>query len=50
MLFFNTALNTSNSLDERLEIRADLIYAGIVPVIESLRRQCEDEFLGDEVT
>ena len=52
MFFINTAITTVGSLEERLEIRADLIYGGIIPVLETLRLFCEDELCNadDEIT
>ena len=38
MLFLNAAITTANSLEERIEIRADLIYAGTGLVEESQAR------------
>jgi hypothetical protein len=36
-------VNTSTDLEERLEIRADLIYSGILPTVEKLKQLCFDE-------
>jgi hypothetical protein len=36
-------VNTATDLEERLEIRADLIYSGILPTVEKLKQLCFDE-------
>jgi hypothetical protein len=43
ILFLNTVVNTATDLEERLEIRADLIYSGILPTVEKLKQLCFDE-------
>eukprot|EP01041_Mallomonas_annulata_P003111 gene3111-6114_t len=50
LFFINTALRTASSLEERLEIRADMVYAGILPILESLRKTCEDQLCEEEVS
>ena len=47
MFFLNTVVNSSVELEDRLEIRADLIYAGILPTIEKLKVLCFDELVKD---
>lgn len=37
MLFINTLINSAASLDERLLIRADLLYAGILEQVDGLK-------------
>ena len=43
MLFLNTVVNTASELEERLEIRADLIYSGMLRTVEKLKQTCFDE-------
>lgn len=43
MLFLNAILSTANDLEERLEVRADLIYSGIVHTLDHLKQTCFDE-------
>lgn len=47
LFFLNTVVNTSLALEDRLEIRADLIYAGVLPAIEALKLLCFDELVQD---
>jgi hypothetical protein len=47
LFFLNTVVNTSIVLEDRLEIRADLVYAGILPTIEKLKLLCFDELVKD---
>ncbi len=50
MLFINTLVNSAMDLEERIEIRADLIYTGILDAVERLKNQSVDDFAeaGDE--
>eukprot|EP00602_Paraphysomonas_sp_CaronLab_P002468 CAMPEP_0185037280 /NCGR_PEP_ID=MMETSP1103-20130426/31445_1 /TAXON_ID=36769 /ORGANISM="Paraphysomonas bandaiensis, Strain Caron Lab Isolate" /LENGTH=549 /DNA_ID=CAMNT_0027575185 /DNA_START=91 /DNA_END=1737 /DNA_ORIENTATION=+ len=43
ILFLNTVVNTATDLEDRLEIRADMIYSGIIPTVEKLKALCFDE-------
>lgn len=47
LFFLNTVVNTSLVLEDRLEVRADLVYAGVLPVLEALKRQCFEELVQD---
>jgi len=47
LFFLNTVVNTSIVLEDRLEIRADLVYAGILPTVEKLKLLCFDELVQD---
>ena len=47
LFFLNTVVNSSLALEDRLEIRADLIYAGVLPAIEALKLLCFDELVQD---
>jgi hypothetical protein len=47
LFFLNTVVNTSIVLEDRLEIRADLVYAGILPAVEKLKLLCFDELVQD---
>ncbi|CAN0126172.1 unnamed protein product, partial [Phaeothamnion confervicola] len=50
MLFINTLVNSAMDIEERIEIRADLIYTGILDAVERLKNQSVDDFAeaGDE--
>eukprot|EP00752_Nemacystus_decipiens_P009913 g8845.t1 len=50
MLFINTLVNSAMDIEERIEIRADLIYTGILDAVERLKNQSVDVFMeqGDE--
>ncbi|CAN0157950.1 unnamed protein product [Ectocarpus sp. 8 AP-2014] len=50
MLFINTLVNSAMDIEERIEIRADLIYTGILDAVERLKNQSTDVFMeeGDE--
>ncbi|CAM9408804.1 unnamed protein product [Chrysoparadoxa australica] len=50
MLFINTLINSAMDLEERIEIRADFIYTGVLDAVERLKNQSVDDFaeVGDE--
>jgi len=43
MLFINTTVNTAVDMEERIEIRADLVYSGLLETIENLKRHTLEE-------
>jgi hypothetical protein len=43
MLFINTVVVTAADLEERIEIRADLVYTGILEALENLKSHTLDE-------
>ena len=46
MLFLNTLVNSAPTLEERVEIRADLMYTGLLEGIEQLKALTSDEAVG----
>jgi Diaphanous FH3 Domain len=44
MLFINTLVNCAMDIEERVEIRADLIYTGMLDAVERLKNQSVDDF------
>ncbi|KAG5189667.1 hypothetical protein JKP88DRAFT_347642 [Tribonema minus] len=44
MLFINTLVNSAMDIEERIEIRADLVYTGILDAVERLKNQSVDDF------
>jgi len=48
MLFINTLINKAMDVEERVEIRADFIYCGILDAVELLKSQSIDDYAEHE--